>query len=128
MATVASCSGRGVQKAKKVKAVAPDLAAKVMTGQLSLDAAYTKAQAVERDNRQKEPPPRPVGLSGVRAPVRMGGAHRRSSERSRLRRPHEAESARRRRPEKPGHGAAQRVPICAPPRQPDGSSVMHGVV
>ena len=53
-------SGRGVSKAKKVKAVTPDLADMVMAGQLSLDAAYGKAQSVERDNRQKEPkPPEP---------------------------------------------------------------------
>lgn len=50
-------SGRGVSKAKKVKKVAPDLADKVMSGQLSLDAAYSKAQAVERDLRKMEPAP-----------------------------------------------------------------------
>ena len=52
------------RRRRKVKAVAPDLAAKVMAGQLSLDAAYTKAQAVERDNRQKEPPPKRQAEAG----------------------------------------------------------------
>jgi protein gp37 len=50
-------SARGVQKAKTVKLVAPNLAAKVMTGAISLDAAYKQVQTKERDDRKREPPP-----------------------------------------------------------------------
>ena len=59
-------SGRGVSKAKKVRAVAPDLEAKVMHRQLSLDTAYTKVQSIERDNRQREPN-RSVGRKAARS-------------------------------------------------------------
>jgi protein gp37 len=52
-------AGRNVSKAKKIEEVAPDLKVEVVSGKTSLDAAYKQAQAIDRNQKEKEPPPSP---------------------------------------------------------------------
>lgn len=56
-ARVTGASGRGVQMAKKVAAVSPELKTKVETGGVSLDAAYKEAQKIEKQRAKTEAPP-----------------------------------------------------------------------
>ena len=51
-ARATGASGRGVSKAKKIMSIAPDLKARVMNRELSLEAAYKKAQSIERANKE----------------------------------------------------------------------------
>lgn len=55
VAKMVGASGRSVQRAKKVSAAAPDLAAKVRSGEVSLDSAYNRVQARERAMPKPEP-------------------------------------------------------------------------
>jgi protein gp37/ParB-like chromosome segregation protein Spo0J len=56
-ARTTGASGKGVQMAKKVAAVAPDLKDRVMAGTVSLDAAYKQAQEIEKERDKREAPP-----------------------------------------------------------------------
>lgn len=57
-ARVTGASGRGVQMAKKVASVAPDLKEQVAAGKVSLDSAYKQAQKIEKERAKVEPPPK----------------------------------------------------------------------
>lgn len=58
-AKITDGSGRGIQKAKKIMEVAPELKAKVMSEELSLEEAYKKALEIERENESRDPTPPP---------------------------------------------------------------------
>lgn len=54
-ARVTGASGKGVQMAKKIATVAPDIAKEVTSGKVSLDAAYKQAQRIEKEQEKKNP-------------------------------------------------------------------------